>query len=90
MARPPERLFLERQTYRRRRLGDAAKLLPILGGVLFLLPILWLDTARTAAGVVYLFTVWGLLIVVVAVLSRALAVAEPGSGEATEDKTTER
>ena len=38
MGRRPEPVFLERQSYRRRRLGDAAKFLPFVGLVLFLLP----------------------------------------------------
>lgn len=36
-----EPLFLARQTYRRRRVADAARLLPVLGGaLLFMLPLL--------------------------------------------------
>ena len=77
MARPPEPVFLERQSYRRRRVGDGAKFLPLLGLVLFLLPILWSHEATTAGGIVFLFTVWAGLIAVVAVLSRFLAKAEP-------------
>ena len=64
--RAPEPLFLERRNYLRRRLGDAAKLLPLLGVLLFLLPVLWSESATTAGGFVYLFTVWVLLIGVVA------------------------
>lgn len=82
MARPPEPVFLERQSYRRRRVGDAARFLPLIGLVLFLLPVLWADDATTAGGIVFLFTVWGALIVVVAVLSRLLAGAEPVPGDA--------
>ena len=78
MARPPEPMFLERQGYRWRRLGDAAKMLPILGLVLVLLPVLWAGSAGTAGGIVYLFTVWALLIAVAAFLSRRLDRAEPG------------
>ena len=87
MAGPPEPVFLERHSYLRRRTGDAAKLLPVLGLVLFLLPVLWADEARTAGGIVYLFTVWALLIGVVAFLSRRLADMttgpedDPGDGQ---------
>lgn len=77
MPRTPKPIFLERQSYRRRRLGDAAKLLPFLGLVLFLLPVLWADEARTAGGMVYLFTVWALLIGIVAYLSAFLSGTEP-------------
>ncbi|WP_235851876.1 hypothetical protein [Litorivita pollutaquae] len=41
---PPEGrgpVFLERKTYRARRLMDGARVLPVLGMVLFLLPALW-------------------------------------------------
>ena len=86
MERSRDPVFLERQSYRRRRLGDAAKLLPILGAVLILMPVLWSDDARTAGGILYLFFVWALLIVVVAFLSRHLAGTEPGS-EAGEGDT---
>jgi hypothetical protein len=79
MDREPQPLFLERRLYRRRRFGDAAKLLPIVGLVLFLMPILWSDAARTAPGMVYLFSVWILLILVVAFLSRMLARDEDAS-----------
>ncbi|WP_102107148.1 hypothetical protein [Oceaniglobus roseus] len=41
MAPPREPVFLERQTYRRRRLMDAARVLPVLGAVLFMVPMLW-------------------------------------------------
>lgn len=81
MARPPEPVFLERQSYRRRRVGDAAKLLPFVGLVLFLLPVLWTREATTAGGIVFLFTVWAGLILVVAVLSRFLAGSEPVPGD---------
>ncbi len=64
-------LFLNRQPYRRRRLRDAAKMLPILGAILFVLPLLWLhpQTGTSSVGI-YLFAVWGLLIVLAALLSR--------------------
>lgn len=70
--RPPDPLFLERQVYMRRRLGDGAKVLPVVGTVLVLLPILWAGTARTAGSGLYLFGVWAFLIVIVAFVSRGL------------------
>jgi len=75
--RPPEPLFLERQTYRRRRLMDAARLLPVAGAVLFFLPLLWAGPsgtgeARTAAGGLYVFAVWIASIIVAALISRRL------------------
>ena len=59
--RPPE--FLARRSYRLRRLMDAARLLPIFGLLLLLLPMLRAgsDAAAppTAMEGVYLFAVWG-------------------------------
>jgi hypothetical protein len=75
MAQVP--VFLERESYRRRRIGDAAKLLPVVGIVLFLMPILWAGQGATAGGLVFLFVVWALLIFVMAALSRRLSESEP-------------
>ena len=76
MSRKPRPLFLERRSYRRRRMADAARVLPLLGFVLVLVPILWLPaespTPDTVRGGVYLFTVWFGLILVAFVLSRML------------------
>ncbi|MBE1284091.1 MAG: hypothetical protein GJ676_12345 [Rhodobacteraceae bacterium] len=68
-ARGPA-MFLERRSYRRRRLMDAAKLLPIFGAVLFLIPLLWLISGSeagpvpTSRAITYIFVVWALLIAV--------------------------
>ena len=67
-ARPS--VFLERQSYRRRRLSDAARLLPFLGAGLMAVPLLWPDSGRAGEGValssavLYMFCCWGGLIVV--------------------------
>lgn len=66
-----EPLFLARQSYRRRRLEDAARLLPVLGVFLFLLPLLAPDVGTAAQGL-YLFAAWFGLIVATAVISRGL------------------
>ena len=75
---PP--IFLDRRSYRRRRLGDAARMLPVLGVVLFILPALGIGAERPTAQIVGLFVAWGALIVLSAGLSRALtggAAEEP-------------
>lgn len=66
MMRKSEPLFLEQKGYRRRRAKDAAHLLPLLGVLLFILPIMR-DPAttpenETAAAMLYLFGVWIMLI----------------------------
>jgi hypothetical protein len=75
MARQP--LYLARESYRRRRLTDAARLLPVLGLLLIGLPILWEPGAAegpvTAGAKLYLFSVWFALILAAFLLSRALS-----------------
>ena len=66
-------LFVERKTYRRRRLLDIARLLPLLGALLFLVPLMWPNpdpypAPDTRGGmpmseaITYMFVVWTLLI----------------------------
>ncbi|WP_323763360.1 hypothetical protein [Marinovum sp.] len=65
MSDRPRHLFVERQTYRRRRLQDAARVLPVLGIVLILVPLLWAEGAGGVAmssAVIYLFAVWAALV----------------------------
>jgi hypothetical protein len=78
MSRPRPPLFLERESYRRRRLMDGARALPVIGLVLLLLPALWrIDRAPNAAGeALYIFTVWALLIVAAALLAGPLRRTE--------------
>jgi|JI81BgreenRNA_FD_contig_31_6014456_length_988_multi_5_in_0_out_0_2 peptidoglycan/LPS O-acetylase OafA/YrhL len=79
MARPRGPLFVERQSYRRRRLMDAARILPVLGFVLVLLPVLWTQggTMGTAGQALYLFGLWVALILAAALLSRPLGRDTP-------------
>ncbi len=76
-------LFVARQSYRRRRLRDGARLLPLCGAFLFLLPMLWSPGTGTDRGTapdgIYLFAVWAGLIVVAAILSPKLAGADDGA-----------
>lgn len=74
-------LFLARATYRKRRLRDGARLLPIFGLLMLLVPLLWPATARAVAPHwAFVFAVWAGLIVLAGVLSRRLVEAE-GLGE---------
>ena len=84
MARPPAPLFLARASYRRRRLRDAARLLPIVGAFLLLLPVLWMadgKIALTSGEIIYFFGVWLFLIVVAAAFARGLRVGERAEEE---------
>ncbi|MCE5974822.1 hypothetical protein LZA78_15140 [Sinirhodobacter sp. WL0062] len=79
MPQTGQPLFLARRSYRRRRMMDAVRMLPVLGMVLFLLPSLWLpgETPRpdTGRGGLYLFAVWAGLVVLAFGLARGLAPA---------------
>ncbi|TCP61829.1 hypothetical protein EV663_1039 [Rhodovulum bhavnagarense] len=80
MARAP--LFLARQGYRRRRLADMARLLPLFGLWVFLLPLLDADDGLDAALLIYLFSAWFILIAASALLARRLcADAQTGDAE---------
>lgn len=78
-------ILLERESYRRRRLRDAAKLSPLIGLVLFLMPVMWAGDGSTAGGLVFLFTAWAILIVVMMILSRRLSETEPKSTQSDQD-----
>lgn len=78
MARAPKPLFLARSTYRRRRLADAARALPVFSALLLVLPLLWPPGARTLAhDLGYLLVLWLAMIFASALLSRGLI---PGDG----------
>ena len=68
MRRPKQPLFLARAVYRKRRLRDAARMVPIFGFVL-LMPVLWNVSAR---GWIYVFAVWLGLILMAGLLARRL------------------
>lgn len=85
-------VFLERQSYRRRRLMDAARILPLFGALLFALPLLWTspvsDGATGDAGIsmssaiIYVFSVWTALIVAILVFGKTTrAWSRPGDGQ---------
>jgi hypothetical protein len=92
-ARPRPPLFLPRVGYRKRRLVDAVRLLPLFGGFLLLLPILWApaetavgDTARDG---MYLFAVWAVLIGAAAWLAPGLAdAADEGEAQVPSDENS--
>ncbi|WP_296479448.1 hypothetical protein [Roseinatronobacter sp.] len=76
MKPPHSAQFLARDSYRIRRLMDAARFLPILGLVLLLLPLMRHDHSNqappTAAESVYLFLVWIALILAAFFMSLGL------------------
>lgn len=73
------RLFLERGSYRQRRLIDAVRLVAVLGAFLWMVPLIWplgdgLDgpSISMSRALFYVFGVWFLLICIAALLSRKL------------------
>ena len=91
-GKPP--VFLERQSYRRRRVIDAARMLPFIGMLLWLIPLLWREdgevAVRSSSAILYLFGVWILLVAGAAVLSAKLAAqSRDGTGETTEARPGE-
>lgn len=82
MAAPREPIFVARQAYRRRRVIDTMRVVPVVGLVLFLVPLLGGGIAArgTAVAGAYLFAVWFGLIVMAAVLVRLLGRAPGGVG----------
>lgn len=80
----PRPLFVERQTYRRRRIQDAARFLPVLGIVLVMVPLLWSEGAggvSMSGAIRYLFTLWAALVGAAMLLSLYLRDDRPGEPE---------
>jgi hypothetical protein len=82
-------MFLARVPYRRRRLRDAARLLPVFGAFLLILPVLWSPPEagqRSMSGdVVYFFVIWGLLVLVAAAFAPGLSADDAPGGAATSE-----
>ena len=78
-------LFLERQSYRRRRLIDMIRMLPVIGALLWAIPLLWKSgpdgDVPTSVAIIYLFGVWLGMVLLSAVLARLLKLAETQSPE---------
>jgi len=80
VSQPTRPQFLDQRSYRRKRLIDAARLLPVVGAaaLVFPLPFLFIDhvlAADAAPMALYLFGVWLVLIIGAAALARFLDVA---------------
>lgn len=85
----PRRLFLERRSYTQRRLLDAAKLLPLVGLVLWMLPLVWPSASREGAisgsgATLYIFAIWALLIALGGFLAYRMAPSEPHERQSAE------
>ncbi|MDO6726489.1 MAG: hypothetical protein ACRBBO_00545 [Cognatishimia sp.] len=69
-------VFLERQTYRRRRLIDWIRFLPIIGLMLWMVPLLWPiegdKQVSSANAIIYIFAIWFALVFLKALSAQAL------------------
>lgn len=92
MGKRPDPLFLERGSYRQRRLLDAVRLLVFLGFALWMIPLLWPGPedgqgVPTSAALFYVFGVWLVLIGLAAYLAskaRLLTDDKPPEGQGQE------
>jgi hypothetical protein len=92
MARPPRRappVFLERASYRARRRADAAAILPVIAGALWMMPLLWRPSTdgglRSSTVLIVIFGIWILAILAALLLGRRLARDTDSSGGPGED-----
>jgi hypothetical protein len=89
-GRPRRPLFLAPAGYRRRRLRDAARVLPVFAAGLLLLPVLWAPGnsghRETAGDGIYLFLVWLAVIAAAGVLARPLRAETDDPAPVAEDE----
>ena len=72
-------VFVDRASYRQRRLRDGLRLLPVLGALLWFVPLLWPrgEATTTSTALTYVFGAWVTLIVLAFLLARALRPEDP-------------
>ena len=89
MARDP--IFLERKSYRQRRLMDAVRLLPLLGLALWMVPLMWTGPQETGeptpigAALRYIFGVWIVMVLAGWALWWRTKARAPSGESATKD-----
>ena len=71
MSDPRAPKFLARKPYRKRRLRDLFKALPIIAAVLFCVPLLWPTGFSNGTAVLYVFGIWLFLVIVACLLAYA-------------------
>lgn len=75
--RPQTPVFLQKASYRQRRVRDAARLVPLLGLVLLIMPLTWLSDRTNASALVYIFGAWLALLMLSALLSSLIRSDAP-------------
>tara|TARA_B110000090_G_scaffold189541_1_gene220594 strand:+ start:268 stop:531 length:264 start_codon:yes stop_codon:yes gene_type:complete len=71
-SKASEYVYLERRRYRTSRIIEALKVLPVLGIVLFGVPLLWSEGVKTSDAMIYFFSVWLALVFAAVWLARRL------------------
>ena len=92
MSRKALPVFVQRRIYRRRRMADAVRMLPVLGAILIAIPMFWQDAAqetRTTVVMVYVFLVWVGLAGLAAVLARSLGPEKTDDTDPSEAEKTD-
>ncbi|UWR00996.1 hypothetical protein K3729_08645 [Rhodobacteraceae bacterium S2214] len=79
-------LYLARASYRQRRLRDVIRMLPFVGFLAWILPIMSGLIPATSSVGLYIFAVWVILIIVAAVITRSLS--PEGSPDKSDDALT--
>ena len=83
---PSASVFLDRGSYRQRRFRDLARVVPVLGAVLIVMPLLWPrsgpEAATTGQALTYLFSIWLGLICLAFWVSRRVVEAPPDQAAA--------
>ena len=80
MSKRQTSVFLQRRNYRRRRLVDLIRMLPVIGALLWAVPLLWPTGENggvtASRALIYVFLVWFGLVVVTALVSRLALSAQ--------------
>lgn len=87
--RPTPALFLQQKSYRRRRVRDAVRLLPFLGLILLAIPLAWGGEGGTEIGtngLIYVFSVWVVLILLAAILARLVTETDKWADDDQRDQ----
>ena len=71
-SKASEYVYLERRRYRTRRIIETLKVLPVLGIVIFGVPLLWSEGVKTSDAMIYFFSVWLALVFAAVWLARRL------------------
>ncbi|MEL6571977.1 MAG: hypothetical protein AAFQ64_09980 [Pseudomonadota bacterium] len=70
---PPAPVYLARKSYRQRRIRDAARMLPLVGAVLWVMPVMYVAPATSTTGLL-IFGIWVVLIIFAAVISSRITL----------------